>query len=257
VLNFLHFFNLCHSLAYLCAIFVEKFTYLIILFIFMKTKIWQCGSPNAVDVTATLSGNILTISGEGELTSNNVRSDIETWHPFKPEIKKVIINEGITDIGSGFFGGCENLISVTIPNSVTHIGTCAFMGCKSLASITIPDSVTNIGMCAFEGCKGLGEIIIPKSITTIGVEAFGNCHNTCSVTIPSSVTNIESYTFVNCIGLLSVINLNPIPQNITKKNVFDGVPRKRVTLFVPASAVDAYRAATEWKSFGQIEGLLL
>lgn len=67
----------------------------------------------------------------------------------------VTIPEGVTEIGSSAFRGCEVLAWVDIPNSVTEIGEWAFLDCKSLASVSIPGSVAKIGNGAFSGCKGL------------------------------------------------------------------------------------------------------
>ena len=44
----------------------------------------------------------------------------------------------VTVIGSGAFGGCSGLTSVTIPNTVTNIGEGAFYGCSGLTRITLP-----------------------------------------------------------------------------------------------------------------------
>ena len=42
---------------------------------------------------------------------------------------KVIIPDGITEIGRFAFSGCTSLQSIEIPNSVTEIGASAFQGC--------------------------------------------------------------------------------------------------------------------------------
>ena len=44
----------------------------------------------------------------------------------------------MTSIGSGAFGDCSGLTSVTIPNSVTSIGDEAFYNCSFLKYIIIP-----------------------------------------------------------------------------------------------------------------------
>ncbi|MDR1171865.1 MAG: hypothetical protein LBL24_05360 [Bacteroidales bacterium] len=51
--------------------------------------------------------------------------------------------------------------------------------------------------------------------------------------------------------MTTVVNLNPTPQNIAS-NVFFCVNISDCTLKVPASAVDAYKAAPVWKEFGKI-----
>ena len=73
----------------------------------------------------------------------------------KENVKKVIIEDGVTEIGEWAFSHCTNLTNITIPNSVTSIGGCAFYECKSLKSINIPNSVTYIGDNAFEHCRNL------------------------------------------------------------------------------------------------------
>ncbi len=117
----------------------------------------------------------------------------------------------VTSIGSGAFGGCESLTSITIPDSVTSIGSGAFRGCESLTSITIPDSVTSIGSGAFRDCDSLTSITIPDSVTSIGSGAFDSCYSLTSITIPDSVTTIGERAFYNCDNLTSIT----IPDSVT------------------------------------------
>lgn len=90
-------------------------------------------------------------------------SDTTDWHGMKNQVITVIIENGITSIGSAAFYGCSNLTSIEIPNGVTSIEAAAFYECSSLTSMKIPSSVTTIGSSAFYGCEQL--IIICKSET--------------------------------------------------------------------------------------------
>ena len=127
------------------------------------------------------------------------------------KIKKVIIENGVTNIGAWAFTDCSLLTSITIPNSVTSIGTEAFRGCSNLTSITIPTSVTSIGDYTFSGCSSLTSINIPKPVTSIGNYVFNDCSNLTSITIPNSVTKIGKGAFCNCGNLISVT----IPESVT------------------------------------------
>ena len=56
-------------------------------------------------------------------------SDMAPWYPERNQIKKVVIKDGVTNIGNCAFLRCTNLTSITIPNSVTSIERAAFAGC--------------------------------------------------------------------------------------------------------------------------------
>ncbi len=94
----------------------------------------------------------------------------------------LVIPDGVTNIKSGAFAGCNELTSVTIPNGVTSIGDGAFSNCRGLTSITIPNSVTSIEDYAFYDCSGLTSITIPNSVTSIGESAFMGCIELTSIT---------------------------------------------------------------------------
>ncbi|MDR1156191.1 MAG: leucine-rich repeat domain-containing protein [Bacteroidales bacterium] len=171
------------------------------------------------------------------------------------DLISVSIPNSVITIGHYAFAGCS-LTSVSIPNSVTVIGYGAFGACIGLTSVNIPNSVTGIGDEAFAGCSGLTSVSIPNSVTTIGDEAFYKCIGLTSVTIPNSVTGIGDRAFSDCAGLTSVTNLNPTPQNINSNVFFSvSVNISALTLKVPASAVDAYKAAPVWREFGKITAI--
>ena len=68
--------------------------------------------------------------------------------PLKMEnIKNIIIESGVTDIGDAVFFNCK-IQSITIPDTVTRIGNYAFIGFKK-SEITLPNSVISIAYSAF------------------------------------------------------------------------------------------------------------
>ena len=62
---------------------------------------------------------------------------------------------------------------VVLPDGVTEIGACAFKWCTDLTSIVIPGSVTEIAAWAFYRCWNLKKVIIESTIIKhIGEDAF-------------------------------------------------------------------------------------
>ena len=75
------------------------------------------------------------------------------------DIQKIVIPDGVANIGDFAFLDCNRLMNVTIPDSVTCIGFDAFYGCSDLTSVMIPNSVTSIGYNVFCGCRRLKSLV--------------------------------------------------------------------------------------------------
>ena len=163
----------------------------------------NCGDSGS-NVTWSLDDNgTLTISGSGKI--EDYRSDIDQpWYSNRSDITSVVIEPGVTSIGSQAFYECSNLTSITIPSGLTSIGEQAFGNCTGLTSITIPSGFISIGDYAFWNCTGLTSITIQNGVTSIGTGAFWNCTGLTSITIPSSVTSIGVNVFYNCTGLTNI-----------------------------------------------------
>lgn len=101
----------------------------------------------------------LTISGKGAMPDFEGTGDpVCPWENEKQKIKKVIIEEGVTNIGKNAFRGCSELAEVHISKTVKKIGVSAFQDCTALTQIDIPDSVNSVGSFAFIGCTRLTEV---------------------------------------------------------------------------------------------------
>ena len=100
----------------------------------------NCGDSGS-NVTWSLDDNgTLTISGSGKI--EDYRSDIDQpWYSNRSDITSVVIEPGVTSIGSLAIYKCSNLTSITIPNSVTSIVNLAFWDCDSLTIVYIPSGV--------------------------------------------------------------------------------------------------------------------
>lgn len=76
----------------------------------------------------------LTISGTGKMSNYDYIGYPAKWtsKSKKDTIKKVVIEDGVTNIGECAFYECSNITEIDIPDSVTDIGMYAFYGCSSL-----------------------------------------------------------------------------------------------------------------------------
>jgi len=161
-------------------------------------------------------------------------------------LTSITIPDSVTLIRDGAFQSCTSLANVTIPSGVTAIANNAFYGCTSLANVTIPNSVTTIANNAFYGCTSLANVTIPSGVTTIGSNTFSNCSSLANVTIPNSVTKIGGYAFRGCSSLTSVTANATTPPTIESNTFYS---TNDCPLFVPASSLDAYKAASGWSTY--------
>ncbi len=105
----------------------------------------------------------------------------------------------VVQIDKEAFKGCDQVVSVTIPDSVTEIGDSAFEGCSSLKEIALPDSVDWIGESVFRNCTSLQKIAVPSYITN---EMFAGCSNLKEVSISARMVRLIAYNaFYGCVNL--------------------------------------------------------
>ena len=174
----------------------EAFENDIALFAQEMLKSWEIGTPVASDVKAILeSDGTLRITGSGKTKSSNIPLEE------KEQVKKIIVEDGVTELGERLFESFHSLEEIELSDSVSSIGSCAFNGCRSLSEITIPDSVSSIGSYAFNGCRSLSKVTIPDSVKRIENSTFYNCCSLSEITIPDSVSSIGGSAFYGCSSL--------------------------------------------------------
>lgn len=94
------------------------------------------------------SKSALHIIGSGDMV--NYEDEYSApWRTYSQTAKKIIIEDGITSIGSNSFAGFKNVSSVEIPASVKIIGSSAFASCSSLKELTLSPNITKIADSSF------------------------------------------------------------------------------------------------------------
>jgi len=179
---------------------------------------------------------VLDIKGKGEMYDYGSDTIPAPWSSYSCSITKIVVGEGIINIGTEAFTYCYDLSDITISDTVKRIGSAAFYECSKLTTIVIPDSVDEIGGNAFCGTGYyynednwkdsvlyMGNYLIEAIDTISGTyviepgtkfitdSAFYYCENLENVTIPSSITNIGSHAFYMCTSLSDII----IPNSVT------------------------------------------
>lgn len=120
-------------------------------------------------------------------------------------IQDIVLNEGLTEIGSNAFGGAV-ITSLILPNSLTTIGQEAFSGCYQLAEITWPDNKGFTEINGFDHCTSLPDSIfesLPVTVTSIGYQAFSGCRFS-SVSLPGTIETIGERAFAYNYNLKSL-----------------------------------------------------
>jgi len=204
----------------------------------LNAQTWNIGYPNAADVTATLQDSTLAISGTGAMVDWNQARNVpwDDWS-VRSSIRTLIVESGVTTIGSNAFFNSTNLNSVTISNSVTSIGSSAFFRCTNLKNLIIEDGTSTLTLngtgtnYAFYGCNpdtlhlgrninwlgsrqfgtNIKYLTIGNNVTSIGDWAFFHCTALASVIIGNNVTTIGNFAFQDCTSLTSII----IPNSVT------------------------------------------
>lgn len=203
----------------------------------------KCGEN--VTYTYAEATKTLTLSGSGKMDDFSTTS--QPWYVYNEDIEKVIIEDGVTTIGSFAFNNLSNLHTVTIPGSVVSIRASSFTNCESLYSLDIPEGVDSIHRQAFYRCLNLKSILIPSTLKYFGIKCFhlsnlekvevasiaswcnisfeGGGANPCQyahklfhngeeiidLVIPENVTKISGYAFFNCSNIKSV----SLPNSLT------------------------------------------
>ncbi len=167
--------------------------------------------PCGENASWTLSDDgVLTISGSGPMEDYQY-VDKSPWYNTRAQIRKIVIEEGITAVGNKNFYGCTYLTEVRLPETLTAIGDAAFDQDSHLALINVPEGITSIGKTAFRQCSSLTVFPIPSGLEAIEDYAFSSCIRLGSVTLPEGLTSIGEAAFANCDSLTGIV----IPASVT------------------------------------------
>ena len=192
------------------------------------------GGTCGKNLTWRLEGYTLTISGSGEMDDyDSVYTETDAYGSsyflyttapwFGRYFSRVVVENGVTRIGSFAFYSSGTLQSiqlpdtlksigskalsdtalkrVELPDSVESVGREAFFGCSSLEKVKLPAELKVLPVECFYGCVSLREIVLPDTLQSIGGSAFAHCEKLREIRLPASVFAIGNNAFSNCTKL--------------------------------------------------------
>jgi hypothetical protein len=204
----------------------------------------ECG--DALTWTYDEETHELAITGTGEMYDYVVWTP---WYDYTSAISTIVLEEGMSYIGTDAFMGCKYVKSIAIPASVEKIGDSAFEGCRMLAELTFAEgsTLTEVGNWAFYNCHGLQTVVLPEGVTTVGEAAFYGCSHLKELVLPASMAYVAESGFGDCEGLKKMTVKAMVPPTVEARG-FENVDRS-IPVVVPAAAVGAYKAAPVWQEF--------
>lgn len=119
------------------------------------------------------------------------------------ELKKVVIKDGITNVGDYALFFLPAATQVTLPDSVTSIGRYGIAMCSKLTGLSIPKGVTEIGDFGLAG-NALTAVTLPDGLQSLGRGAFDSCASLTNTTLPAAITAVPGKCFADCTKLLNV-----------------------------------------------------
>ena len=219
----------------------------------------ECGD----NVTWSLnSEGVLTISGTGPMYGSDSRLYYTsykgwTYSAYADQIKEVVIEEGVTSLGTYAFGwvitedyglrtedvAYPNLTKITLPSTIERIGQGAFYS-TVIENLTVPENVKTIEPYAYTLSK-IENVTINDGVY-LWAGSFYNCPNLKEVTVGADITyghgagwagsgeNHSEDIFSYCTALekVTILGSGTVKQRFT--TIENGLPN---TMFVGCTSL--------------------
>lgn len=180
---------------------------------------------------------------------------------YSPFVRNMIIEEGVTHIGSYAFNDAfYNLHSLTLPYSLTSVGASAFYGTNLLQIVNIVDleSWFNIDFSTNDSSPffstttnlyindvAINKVTIPESVTAIKPYAMKGMYSVEQVVIHDGVTSIgteglDGYQLTTIYCMASEVPAGG--EDMFRKS-------SDLKIYVPTASIDSYKSAEYWSDY--------
>ena len=202
-------------------------------------------------VSADDAGLTLRIAGSGPLP--DLAAGAVPWAGWTDELTRVIVEEGITRVGTGVLAGAS-LKGVRLPATLTALGEGALAEAPAgvelryggtregwpLVAIGEADRAILAGMRRIDLTMSESALALPEGVTAIGEEALAGL-NADVIRLPESLTALGDRALAGCSRLEQLY----IPAGVTVigEDVLAGCPAMLVIYGAAGSAAEALAAA--------------
>lgn len=224
--------------------------------------------------------NLLEIS-----IPDNVEIIYEQAFEYCSNLQDIHIGLGLKEIKEMAFGNCNNLSKITIceenptfcsENNIIYSKDKTqiyFSAPNQIGNYVMPNSVECINQRAFYNSK-LYSIKFSENLNYIRKSGLSSCSNLMALVLPNSLKRIDymsTYTDnlkylvlgkdfewineYNDLGNLEKIICYNVNPPIIAESVLNGSSCNYIEVYVPASAIDAYKSHPRWSKFKEIHGL--
>ena len=176
----------------------------------------------------------LTVFGRGAIPDYKTASGAP-WYEHRSQIKKIVLEDGVTGIGDYAFSGCSNAVSIAAPDSLDMPGTLesvgdyAFLNCSSLKELRFLKSTTDLAFITMDrGCSSLRAIRFSDSENPLYCSVSGVVYSkdksqlvrlppaySGAFTVRNTAASIAAGAFAQCDSLTTLT----IPESVTELGI--------------------------------------
>ena len=91
--------------------------------------------------------------------------DAEGVFERREEIKAIVVDEGVSEIGDGWFNYLNEVREISLPTTLRCIGKSAFASCERLEEV-FPEGVEELAESAFQDCSHVRRFHLPAIWST-------------------------------------------------------------------------------------------
>lgn len=215
-----------------------------------------CGTNGGNMTWALDSDGTITITGAGQRMADYYANSRAGWYSNRDKIKRVVIQDGVINIGSYAFADCSNLKEVQF-GTIDTLGNNAFENCTSLKHAYLPDSCSWIWTAAFKGCTSLLSAYVGycnSYSNAIPDEMFRNCNSLSVLKLGNGINKFNANSMNGCSSLEAIIT-EADSLSIANNNAFNGVNKSKCYIVSSKSGAQSFASSNGFAYTNERSGI--